>query len=161
MKIMVLMRHSEAEQKGENKKDIDRKLTRHGIKIAEIQAQSLQNFIQALDMILSSHAARSYETAKEVAKIFEFENPIIQDSFLYLNFTTQDFIQWVSQKANSLNNILVVGHNPEISNLAYHLSNGTTGALQPGSIAVFEFPIDFWHELEIGKEAKVTFLSSI
>ncbi|MCK9207890.1 MAG: histidine phosphatase family protein [Salinivirgaceae bacterium] len=161
MKTLILMRHSTAEHGSSNIDDVNRKLTKHGVLVAQNQAVRLQSSLIPLDLILSSHAVRAFETASLVAKTYAYGKTLKQDSFLYLNYTTQDFIQWLIQQAGTTKSILVVGHNPEISSLAHRLSDGKTDAFQPGTIAILAIDINDWKDLEVGRTVEVTFLPSM
>jgi len=158
VKTLILMRHSTAEHGSSNIDDVNRKLTRHGVLVAQNQAARLQSSLIPLDLILSSHAVRAIETASLVAATYSFDKSIKQDPFLYLNYTTQDFIQWLIQQAGTTKSILVVGHNPEISSLAHRLSDGKTDAFQPGTIAILVIDINDWKDLEVGRKVGATFL---
>ena len=121
-KTLVLMRHGEAENANN---DYQRNLTWKGEEQAYYMAEQYQQQNLHFDLIIASSAYRTTQTAVIVQEYYDPKPQLLLSPHLY-NFqfgNLQDVLQLIHPKFNS---ILVVGHNPGISQVASHLSNQKT-----------------------------------
>ncbi|MDX2050326.1 MAG: histidine phosphatase family protein [Rickettsiaceae bacterium] len=111
MKKLFLMRHASAPHL-HGMADIERTLSESGKKEAEQAADFLAKNYQ-LDLIISSTAPRSIETAKIISK----KSPLakmVQEDLIYIG-SKIDIIRYMEQLSDEYDNICIVGHNPIIS----------------------------------------------
>jgi phosphohistidine phosphatase len=115
---LYLVRHADAEKTQPGKRDHERKLTIEGRKSIEYASDRWKHFINHLDHICTSPYTRAVETAEIIAEAFEYNSEIIKDKVLSAGSNTKDLVELVN--ALEGNDILIVGHQPDLSQ---HLSN--------------------------------------
>lgn len=114
---LYLVRHAEAEKTQPGKRDYERKLSKDGVKSIEYASSRWKYFINHLDHICASPYSRAVETAEIIALAFDYKREIIKDKVLSAGSNTKDLIELVN--ALEGNDILIVGHQPDLSE---HLS---------------------------------------
>jgi len=146
-KTLVLVRHSKAEERSVKTGDINRPLTEKGkadtIKMADFL---LKTGIEP-DLILSSPATR----AKQTAGIF-LENFKLSDNNLNLSkplyySTAKTILDHLYVLPEKVNTVLVVAHNPGISDLARGLSAGQAGFMENTQVIILKYEIEKWYQL--------------
>ncbi len=149
MKYLILVRHSIAENGSFSITDFNRSLTNQGIQMSKIQAEKLLSSPFNPDIIVSSPAKRAMQTANVFLEILNVE--ILKEfDFLYKDYSTTEFIDFLSHLPNNCSQVLLVGHNPSISAMSYHLTSGSGLSFAPATMAVLKFNTDFWSEIEMG-----------
>lgn len=136
---LYLVRHADAEKVQPAKKDEDRRLSKEGKERIRGVSNQWFYFIKNIDIICSSPFTRAVETAEIIAECFEYEGEIIKDDVLASGSYTKDMVEFV----NSLdgNDILVVGHQPDLSEHVSNLisSNGALVDFKKAAIAKISF----------------------
>ena len=148
MKELILVRHSNAESESFSNSDFDRKLSGKGIKRAKSQAIEMQSRGKVPDLIITSSAVRAIETADIFFEIFENNCPIKEVAYLYEDFTTSDFFNLINSIDNSYSTVMLVGHNPTISAMAYRLDSDNSISFRPCEISIYNVG-DRWDTLEV------------
>jgi len=115
---LYLLRHAEA---GEAPHDEDRELTEHGHKQARAVASGLTALAPRLDALLCSPLARAIQTANPVATALRLS--IEQVDALASGRTAGEVLDDLARRGGS-NRVLLVGHEPQLSQLALHLTGG-------------------------------------
>lgn len=130
MKI-ILVRHGETKPLEFPEKDVDRNLTTLGIREIEQLSATLLKSIGETPKIVCSHALRAVKTAEILS--FAWKCGLLTDNTLYYGgFENYDR---VVRSATNWKNLILVGHNPDISLFASFLCGGDLRFL-PGSCAV-------------------------
>ena len=113
------MRHGEAE---DDIQDYQRKLTWKGEEQVYYVAEQLKQQSASFDLILASGAHRTTQTATIIHEYFDKIPQLFISPHLYhFNFLrVQEVLQFIHHRVNSL---LLVGHNPGISQFVNRLSN--------------------------------------
>ena len=158
MKRLFLLRHSNAVYASFGQNDFDRKLTPAGIEIALNQAKKMRSFNYRPDIVATSSAVRAIQTTELVMEELSLTFPIQKEEFLYHDYTTSDFINWLSKFKNNANQVLVTGHNPILSNIAGRLTPNLSKAFKPCMLVVIDFKVDEWSQIEAGKGNLVNIL---
>ncbi len=148
MKQLILVRHSYAQNGSSDNSDFNRALTDKGIRVASKQVILLLNKIKTIDKAVSSDAIRAVQTADIFSK--ELSVNFNREHFLYEDYTTQDFLNFVQEQPNKLNSLLVIGHNPTLANMAYRLAPEFNHSVLPGTIIIIRFNVDAWSKVEVG-----------
>lgn len=120
---LYLLRHSKAEKGSLKKLDKSRKLTSEGKIIAYKRAKKLANKLGDVDMIVSSPFPRALETAEIFASVLNKQDILNINDRLATSATPVDVIRLLVQLPN-FQNILLVGHEPWMSQLASVLMCG-------------------------------------
>jgi phosphohistidine phosphatase len=149
MKSIFFLRHGEADNYGES--DFVRKLTDIGKKqVINICRKFAQHQFQ-INYIISSSAIRAKETAETFRKKLPYTVDLLFEDFLYEDFSTQDFIEYVIDLPQQFNTILLVGHNPTISNIVSNLSSSLNASMKPADLIGLKFDIGEWNQIEARK----------
>ncbi|WP_295724041.1 histidine phosphatase family protein [uncultured Bartonella sp.] len=139
-----LMRHGEAETGTKPGKDIDRLLSEKGRFDAKTIGTILAGYISGPLTIICSPAQRTRQTLDALCVKSSISLKII-DKLYYGNF--DDYISLITTSSQDGVPLLVIGHNPAISQVVTKLNNNCLPVaslprfLQPADLALFDFPI--------------------
>ena len=123
MKEIYVLRHAKSSWDNSNLNDFDRPLADRGISDAKKMSKFLKDMNIKIDKVLCSNAIRAKETFDLTADGFNFEiDKATYLDKLYFGDTTT-IIQDLKELDESLNNILIVGHNPTLHYLVEILTN--------------------------------------
>jgi phosphohistidine phosphatase len=156
MKTLFLMRHAQAEWENPGISDYDRQLTEQGRLQAEQIAQRLQAQQTRLDVIYTSPAIRTLDTAKIMAKQFQIaEHHIIIEQQLY-QAQVHDLLAVLAEIEEVHENALMVGHNPSVSDTVSYLCNQPSTRLPPATVVGMQVDKSSWlqasHEDNIAEQ---------
>lgn len=99
-------------------------------------------------LIISSPATRAWSTAKIIAKKLSYPKEFLQrEDDLYLA-SLDDFLDVLTAQDNEFNSIMVVGHNPGITDFANYLSPGLTNNLPTAGVVSVQIDRDHWNLYE-------------
>jgi phosphohistidine phosphatase len=137
MKI-YLLRHGEAVDGTEARcKDSDRPLAAKGIQRTRQLAHTLGHLEISFDLILSSPLTRARETAEIIARSLKLEGHLIFSEHLTPSGDLQRLIDQILIVRPPAENVLLVGHEPQLGNLISHLCVGGPGlavAMKKGAL---------------------------
>ena len=123
MKQIYVLRHAKSSWDNSNLSDFERPLADRGIRDAKKMSKFLKDMNIKIDKVLCSNAIRAKETFDLTADGFNFEiDKATYLDKLYFGDTTI-IIQDLKELDESLNNILIVGHNPTLHYLVEILTN--------------------------------------
>ena len=123
MKQIYILRHAKSSWDNSNLNDFERPLADRGISDAKKMSKFLKDMNIKIDKVLCSNAIRAKETFDLTADGFNFEiDKATYLDKLYFGDTTT-IIQDLKELDESLNNILIVGHNPTLHYLVEILTN--------------------------------------
>ena len=122
MRKLILLRHAKSSWKDTSLDDFDRPLNRRGKKDAPIMADKLSMRKIKIDLIISSPAKRTTETAKIFANILGYQSEIIFNDKLY-EASYKEILEVINLIDDKYQNVLLVCHNPGITDLANYISN--------------------------------------
>jgi len=111
---LYILRHASAGTKRVNpildlKRPLDKEGKQHCLRLAHL----LNAMKISFDLVVSSPLKRSLQTAQLVATETGYETPVLQSSGLAPEARVADFMK-VLQDAGDRENVLVVGHNPNL-----------------------------------------------
>jgi phosphohistidine phosphatase len=139
---LILMRHGEAESKAAS--DHKRRLTPRGQQDTLVAGQKLHARFQSCDMVITSDATRTLETAQNVSLAFTTKT-IIPSENLYTAHTVPEFFAAIaSHLDSSVKILLVTGHNPVISAACSWLTGSFVG-FSPGDYAILTLDTESWN----------------
>ena len=144
MKTLYIVRHGKTNK---TIRDLERELLPIGIE----RMQKLGNYLFLnnckIDALYSSHAKRACQTAQIIAQAIQFpQNKIITTEKLYLTSQDEYFTILVEQD-KTVDSILFVGHNPEITNVAQFFIPDFISYMQTGACFCFDFDTDDWTKI--------------
>jgi phosphohistidine phosphatase len=131
--LLYLIRHASAKNSSVSGKDFDRCLTKEGIKQSKQLGVYLADSTFSFNEIYVSSSQRTRETAKYA---LDPKMDVKYDDSLYLPNSKQ-LLKFIN-KLETGSNLLIVGHNEGISNLASYLTNQYIG-LNTANAVIIEF----------------------
>lgn len=141
MKTLYIVRHAKTNK---TINDLDRELLPLGIERTEKLGNYLASNNCIVDVIYSSFAKRAVQTAGILAdKIHYPQDKIITKEELYLT-GQEEYFNILVEQPDTVNNIMIIGHNPEITNVAQFFVPDFTSYMQTGACFCFEFKTDDW-----------------
>lgn len=147
MKTLYLIRHAEAEGKQPDMQDFQRTLTLDGIGNLNKLGEYLTTAGIHFDSIITSHAARAFETALCIADQIAFpEKEIITDKRIY-SADNDTYLDILYEQPDEINHLAFVGHNPSITGLASYFLVGQSVFLFPANMVAIQFSTDKWAEI--------------
>jgi phosphohistidine phosphatase len=156
MKTLFLIRHAKSSWDDSAVPDKDRLLNDRGRRDAPKMGKRLAKRDVMPDLILSSPARRAVMTAEMIARELDYKlKDIVVDDRLYAG-AADDLLKVIHKLGDNLESVMLFGHNPELTELAYRLSSEITH-MPTCAVAEFTFNAKSW--LDIGKTgvAKVAF----
>ncbi|HEY8270723.1 MAG TPA: phosphohistidine phosphatase SixA [Pseudobdellovibrionaceae bacterium] len=121
---LILMRHGLAEDREEfakkNLEDSARPLTMKGRKRTQKVAIQLRDWMEDMDLIVTSPFVRARQTADLVSQIF-IDTPVVEAAELVPTSLPQSFKRWLRSHGEDHKRIMAVGHEPHLSALASFL----------------------------------------
>ncbi len=126
MKEIYVLRHGIAIERGTRgyTKDSDRPLTPEGCKKMRRIARMLRRFKLSFDLILSSPYVRARQTAEIVAKVLKAEDRMKFSEHLAAEGDAEELVEQLRRLYHSPQSILLVGHEPDLSQLISVLLTG-------------------------------------
>lgn len=152
MKTVYIVRHGKAVPASANVADADRLLTDTGVartwKVAQYMAESKP----VIDHIIASPAERAFTTALIIAdKLGIQAAKVVAEEKLFTG-DDSDAIELIEALDDSVNSVMIVGHNPDITLLANRFANPKLDSLPTTGVVSVHLDTDKWVDL---KKAKV------
>lgn len=119
MKRIYLVRHATAVKRRENLSDFQRNLVKKGMKEAEDMAKILKEKGESIDLMISSPANRTLETAHIFARILDYPIQKIKiKEELYNSSDARSVLNVIRELDNATNSVMLFGHDPLFSEFA-------------------------------------------
>jgi phosphohistidine phosphatase len=147
MKKLYIVRHTQKEEALQHD-DYDRELSPEGLEKAKKIAQNFANKNLPIDLIVASPARRTKITAEIFAQALDYKKSIMFNEVLYMAFVNELF-ETISYTFDSVDSMLLVGHNPSLTALAITLV-GFKEKFEMGAIMQINFDCDSW--IDISKD---------
>ncbi|MBT8068477.1 MAG: histidine phosphatase family protein [Gammaproteobacteria bacterium] len=148
MKRLTLVRHAKSSWSDVTLGDRQRPLNKRGKRDAPIMGRRIMDHGIRPSLIISSPAERAWRTAKIIAAEISYPREFLQrEDSLYLA-SLDDFLDVLVAQDSGFNSIMIVGHNPGITDFANFLSPGLTGNLPTAGVVSVELDQDHWNLYE-------------
>lgn len=123
MKILYLLRHAKAQQQEIGGTDFDRSLSKLGYSEVLEMAEVANTLGIKAEIVIASAAVRTTQTAQFFAEDTGLNASVIQSEQRLYNGAIGQYLEVINQLPQSVNNVVLVGHNPTISDLVNYLSD--------------------------------------
>lgn len=140
MGTLVLVRHAKAESPP-GVPDVDRSLSRRGVADARAGGNWLRETIGDLGVVLCSPARRAVQTAAELLTAYGAAAPPVHYRRGVYEASVSDLLDVIAEPEPSDKPVVLVGHNPSVSELASVLTREAVH-LRTCGIAVVELHSD-------------------
>jgi len=146
MKTLFLVRHAKSSWDEPGLPDRDRPLADRGKRDVVKMGDRLAERGVKPYLILSSPAARALATAEAIATRLDYKRKdIVVNGRLYA-CQADDLLDVIQELGDKPKQVMLVGHNPELADLAHRLSNDVT-EMQTCAIAEFSFDVKSWSDI--------------
>ena len=148
MKVLYLLRHAKSSWAEPGLPDRERPLNPRGRKNAPGMARRLCVKGVRLDQAIASPAQRAWETLCFFTKSLEVPKTKVRVEEALYDATVEVWLRLIRQLDESWQTVMMVGHNPAITDLAHFL--GRTDILNVPTCGILEccFHGEYWGSLE-------------
>ena len=144
MKTLTIVRHAKSSWKDTSLPDSKRPLNHRGEHDAPEMGRRIQEHGIRPSLIVSSPAVRAWKTAKIIAQAISYPREFLQkEDRLYLA-SLDDILDVVVAQDNGFNNLMVVGHNPGLTDFVNFLVPGLTNNLPTAGVVSVQIDQDNW-----------------
>ncbi|MGJ0203031.1 histidine phosphatase family protein [Leucobacter sp. gxy201] len=139
---LILARHAKSDWGDPGITDHDRPLNPRGLRDAPAMAERLVRSGAQVERILSSTALRARTTAAQFGEALGIE--VEQRGSLYLASDDELFEQAAAAGDSS---VMIVAHDPGLTELAFRLSGGGIPHMPTCAVARFTWDVDSWSDV--------------
>jgi phosphohistidine phosphatase len=151
MRILSLVRHAKSYWKDASLSDTERPLNRRGERDAPEMGRRLVMHGIRPSLIIASPAVRAWATAKIIAREINYPAEFLQrEETLYLA-SLNELLDAVAAQDDGFKSLMVVGHNPGLTDFANFLVPGLTNNLPTAGVVSVQFEGDNWSLYEQAK----------
>ena len=151
MRTLYLLRHAKSSWARPLLRDHDRPLARRG----QVASRAIADYIAGShplpDLVISSTAVRTVQTARLVVARWKPRPPVVEDATLYLG-TPSEMLSCIRAVVDAPV-LMLIGHNPGTAELGRLLAgdrDALGGKFPTGGLAVLTFAVDDWAQAEPG-----------
>ena len=156
MKSVIFIRHGKSSWDYEVA-DTDRPLKERGITDAQLIGRALKSEGIMVDRAYSSPANRALHTAMLVLRQTKFSLQYFRVVPELYDFSGEGVLQFLKSRNNSLNTILIFGHNYAFTTLVNTLGDTYIDNVPTAGMVHIQFETDNWAALHDGKTVKTIF----
>ena len=146
MKTLLIMRHGKSSWKHKDLDDHERPLAKRGLRDSRMIGEVVHEKELVPQTILVSSAVRTTQTAQIFCESSGYQGEITSLDDLYLA-ESDVYIAELKKLPDSIERVMVVGHNPGLEYLLQELS-GRIESLTTGVLAFVSLSIDHWVDLD-------------
>lgn len=147
MKRLTLLRHAKSSWSNPDLSDYDRPLNKRGRRDASEMGRRLAERGVKPDLVLASPACRSRVTVEVVATLLPIDgSDLLFDERIYLA-SSGDLIERLGSISENYEHVLLVGHNPGITDLANSLAGTRLDNVPTCGVISVELKGATWREL--------------
>lgn len=151
MKTLYIVRHAKSSWDHPNLQDHDRPLLKKGEKRTLKIAKFLKEKKIKPNLIISSTAVRAYETAVIIAEQLNYPvKDIVKESIFY-HADKSILLDYLFGLDDSINSVMVFGHNPGFTNFANIFLNETIDNLPTSAVVCIKFVTQNWKKIMLVK----------
>ena len=157
-KILTIIRHAKSDWTNECP-DYDRTLNDRGRKDTRTIATALlaDNFI--VDQVFCSTAIRAKQTLQHLNTFLKISESKIQYSDALYLASLKQLISYCENLNNEINKVIIVGHNPGLTELCNYFTGDDLQNLPTCSVYCIHFPIEDWRAIGINLGRKGVFIT--
>ncbi len=150
MKKISFVRHAKSSWDLKYATDFDREIETRGIEKTENLIQLLINKNIIPDLIISSPAVRTKQTSHLIMSKLNLSADILAFDEKFYSGNFHHYLDAIYATNNKINHLMIIGHNPSISEAAYELSSEVS-MMKTSQICHFEFDCENWNQISNAK----------
>ena len=159
MKQLTVVRHAKSSWNYPDLADHDRPLNKRGERDAPAMGDRLAARGYRPQLVISSSANRALTTAMAIADAVGYPpDKIVVEERIY-GIDVSRLIGLVQEVADTVDKVMVFGHNPTMTQMVGHLSSESLDNLPTCGVAQFVFGFDTWARLgeELAVEVEIDY----
>jgi len=145
IKTLTLVRHAKSSWSDTHLSDRDRPLNKRGKRDAPVMGKRMVERDIRPSLIISSPAKRAWSTAKLVAAEISYPIEFLQREDGLYHASIDEILGVIVAQDNRFNNMMIVGHNPGMTDFANFLSPGLTNNLPTAGFVSLQIDQDDWN----------------
>ena len=146
-KVLFLVRHAKSSWKDPTLTDRDRPLNKRGLRDAPRMGKRLAKRPLGPELIVSSPAVRALATAEAIAEeLGSVPSEVRVEEQVYGSDTT-GLIEVIRHLNNRFDRVMMVGHNPALTELINLLTESNIDNVPTCGVAVLTFGTDTWEDI--------------
>jgi len=150
MKRLLLVRHAKSSWE-HDLQDHQRPLKERGCKDAGLVSKSLTLKSFRVDLVVSSDAVRTRQTASIFVKNLEINQNLVKFSHNLYDFSGEKLLNFVKSCDDSIQNLMIFGHNHALTAFVNTFGSEYIENIPTSGVAIIEFNIENWSDLTPGK----------
>jgi len=147
MKTLYIVRHAKSSWDHAGLADHERPLLEKGEKRTKLICDYLLEKDIKVDLILSSHAVRAFETAKIIANALNYPEDNIQISEDIYHSNIDILLSHLFETSDDINSVMMFGHNPTFTYFANYFLKDKLDWLPTSGVVCVEFKTDQWEKI--------------
>lgn len=145
MKTLTVVRHAKSSWSDPYLDDRRRPLNKRGNRDAPVMGQRILEHDIRPSLIVSSPAARAWTTAKIIAGEISYPLEFLQRDDRLYHASRERILAVIADQDAGFNSLMIVGHNPGLTDFSNFLSPGLTGNLPTTGVVSVEIDQDDWN----------------
>jgi len=159
MKTLYLVRHAKSSWESPGLADDQRPLLPKGVDKTKLVAEYIIKKKGKIDLMISSHAVRAYDTAKVIASCLDYPVKQIQKDRRIYDGPYDRLLDLIYGTSNDLNSLMIIGHNPLITQLANLFLHPGIEDMPTSGVACITFETLKWEEVPASKSELKFFIT--
>lgn len=147
MKKLFLVRHAKSSRSIADLEDFDRPLNERGYSDAHLIGLHLKNEIDGQLVIISSPAVRALSTALIFGREINYEPEKINLCIELYETDATTYLKVILEQKDIFNSMILVGHNPTISDTIEKLNGSTCGDVPTCAVSIFTIKTEKWADI--------------
>ena len=148
MKTLYIVRHAKSSWEFPRLSDQERPLLDKGRQRTKLMAKYLKTNKIAIDLIISSHATRAYETAVLIAKDLGYPIESIQINRMLYHANAENIFDQFYEVPDQVNTLMIVGHNPTFTDFANQFLEKKIDWLPTSGVVSVSFNMSGWDKIQ-------------
>jgi phosphohistidine phosphatase len=156
MKTLYMVRHAKSSWK-HDVKDHQRPLKTRGENDGKRVSEYIATKVPAPQRVISSDAVRALTTANYFKKSFAISDSDFTTNDDLYDFSGQNVMKIIKNLDNSLDRVMIVGHNHAFTSVANMLGNKYIENVPTCGFVMLQFETDNWSKISTGKTIQTLF----
>jgi phosphohistidine phosphatase len=148
VKELCLVRHAKSSWKYTKLDDFERPLNKRGRKNAPFMGKILHQLGFSPDLIITSPASRAAMTARAFALEIKYPLENIQYPASVYESNEMDLIHILMNIEDQVNKVMLIGHNPAVTNLANSIGDYPISNLPTSGVYCVSLNVTSWSDIK-------------
>ena len=142
MKKLIIIRHCKSSWSDLSLNDFDRPLNNRGVQDGNLMSKELSKKIDNVDLLISSSSKRTRLTADFFIKLIKINKISFIDDLYHSS--SENIINKLKKISNTHESIMLIGHNPGLTDLVNKLTSINLYNLPTCGVAIVNLNIKNW-----------------